>query len=103
MLINSRSKIKKITPNNILLKFLSYVVFFVALKRLTKTQLYRKNSEIIVKKTVIKVNTDESHKISKTSHDRLKRSAPTYFTHWKYLHYHNRALSRAKNFVLVLL
>ena len=70
---------------------------------MTKTQLYRKNSETIVKKNNFKVNTDESHKTSETSHDRLKRSAPTYFTHWKYVHYHNRALNRAKNFVLVLL
>ena len=97
MLINSRSKVKKLIPNNILLKFLSYVEYFVALKLLTKTKLYRKKSEIIEKKNDFKVNTDESHKTSETSHDRLKRSAPTYFTHWKYLHYNNRALSKAES------
>ena len=84
-----------------MLNFLSYVEYFVALKLLAKTKIYRKKSEIIEKKNDFKVNTDESYKTSETSHDRLKRSAPTYFTHWKYLHYNNRTLNRAKNFVLV--
>ena len=68
---------------------------------LTKSKIYRKNSDTIVKINSFEVRTDKTNKIAEKSHERPKRSTPGKFTHWKYLHYHNRALERAENFVLV--
>ena len=47
------------------------------------------------------IKADNAFERSETSHKRSKRLAPTYFTHRQYLHFNNKALKRAKSFVLV--